>query len=121
MADLQLIRTPADLRPGDIMLGPIGGAVGLGVGLGQLWLKEHFRVGTRSVRHAALVVEGARWDVSDLDLRQPVELSAARESFLPRLVQAMPSGAEEVDFSFPDHWTERHAYVRLPEDYPGQA
>ena len=99
----------ADLRPGDIMFGPIGGAVGLGVGLGQLTLGEGFRVGGRSIRHVGIVTQaGYAWE-----LRREA-------STPPRLVQAMPSGAEEVEMRDETHWTPRHAYVRLPEDYPGQ-
>jgi hypothetical protein len=37
------------------------------------------------------------------------------------MAQAMPSGAEVVHLDPAKHWTERCAYVRLPEDYPGQA
>jgi hypothetical protein len=32
----------------------------------------------------------------------------------------MPRGAEEVEIGPNAHWTNRHAYVRIPEDYPGQ-
>jgi hypothetical protein len=104
------IKSLADLQPGDIMFGPIGGAVGLGVGLGQVALGEGFRVGTLSVRHVGIVVEAGT--VAD-----PTWESGA----LPRLVQAMPGGAEEIGMMMDTHWTPRHAYVRLPEDYPGQA
>jgi hypothetical protein len=96
-----------DLRPGDIMLGPIGGLVGLGVGLGQLVLGEAFRSGALSVRHAGIVVRGAEWSGGILVVP-------------PLLAQAMPSGAEIVEMN-EGHWTERHAYVRLLEDYAGQA
>lgn len=100
------IRSLADLRPGDLMFGPIGGLIpGLfPVGVGQLALGEAFRVGRLSVRHVGVVVEA-----SPEGLHQP------------RLVQAMPSGAEEIELSCAQHWTDRHAYARLPEDYPGQA
>lgn len=105
-----------DLRPGDIMFGPIGGAVGLGVGLGQLILGEGFRLGTLSIRHVGIVTEAARLD--------PMATPAAieRQDWLPPLlVQAMPDGAERIIMTPEQHWTNRHAYVRLPEDYPGQA
>lgn len=102
----------ADLRPGDIMLGPIGGLTGLGVGLGQLVLGEAFRQGTLSVRHAGVVVKGAEWSGGDPERGIPVAP--------PLLAQAMPTGAEIIGME-PEHWTERHAYVRLPEDYAGQA
>src|ERR1044071_5664033 len=104
------INSLADLRPGDIMFGPIGGLVGLGVGLGQLALGEAFRMGRLSIRHVGIVVEAA------------VKNSAGGVPWsLPRLVQAMPGGAEEITLRPSTHWTDRHAYVRLPEDYPGQA
>lgn len=96
------ITWPEDLRPGDIFLGPIGGLVGLGVGLGQLVLGEAFRSGTLSVRHVAMVVEAGEWPGP------------------ARIAQAMPNGAEVVDFRWDHHWTEKCAWVRLLEDYPGQ-
>lgn len=100
------IRSLADLRPGDIMFAPIGGLVPgvFPVGVGQLALGEAFRVGRLSVRHVGIVVEVGSWP------HLPI----------PRLVQAMPGGAEEIELTA-EHWTPRHAYVRLPEDYPGQA
>lgn len=101
------IESLADLRPGDLLFGPIGGAVGIGVGLGQLALGEAFRVGRLSIRHVGVVVES-------MDYVGP-ELAG------PFLVQAMPHGAEEIEMTKAGHWTPRHAYVRLPEDYPGQA
>lgn len=110
---MEKMDTLADLRPGDIMLGPIGGLVGVGVGLGQLVLGEAFRSGTLSVRHAGIVVRGADWSGGDPTRGIPVAP--------PLLAQAMPSGAEIIGMSEEDHWTERHAYVRLPEDYAGQA
>lgn len=103
-----------DVRPGDIMLGPIGGLVGLGVGLGQLALGEAFRAGRTSIRHAGIVVEASRTE-------PPSEEWPTGVITKPRLVQAMPHGAEEVGMMYETHWTPRHAYVRLLEDYPGQA
>jgi hypothetical protein len=103
------INSLAALRPGDIMFGPIGGLVGMGVGLGQLALGEAFHVGRLSIRHVGIVVE-------------PVKLLLGpTEVIYPRLVQAMPHGAEEIEMREATHWTPRHAYARLPEDYPGQA
>jgi hypothetical protein len=101
------IASLADLRPGDIMFGPIGGVVpGLfPVGVGQALLGETFHVGRLSIRHVGIVVQ--RYD----DVIHTA----------PRLVQAMPHGAEEIPMTPDTHWTDRHAYVRLPEDYPGQA
>lgn len=108
------IRRIEDLRPGDIMFGPIGGAVGLGVGLGELLVDGGFRVGPMSVRHVGIVVEanpGTRYT--------PEWSNGIMDEF--RLVQAMPGGAEEVTMTYAQHWTPQHAYARLPEDYPGQA
>jgi hypothetical protein len=97
------IESLADVRPGDVMFGPIGGIVpGLfPVGVGQALLGETFHVGRLSIRHVGIV--------------------AASDLTGPRLVQAMPHGAEEIPMTPETHWTDRHAYVRLPEDYPGQA
>lgn len=118
MSDIQSL---ADLRPGDIMFGPIGGAVGLGVGLGQVLLGEGFRVGTLSVRHVGIVTQAAR-EVPPFELPQvkPMGWVDGHRFEPPRMVQAMPSGAEEVDLTA-ERWTPRHAYVRLPEGYTGQA
>lgn len=106
----------AALRPGDIMLGPIGGLVpGLfPVGVGQALLGELFRVGGLSVRHAGVVVEASR-------TLPPDEVCPYGRLTRPLLVEAMPSGARLVEMRLDTHWTPRHAYVRLPEDYPGQA
>jgi hypothetical protein len=112
------IASLADLRPGDIMFGPIGGVVpGLfPVGVGQAILGETFHVGRLSIRHVGIVVEtGER---SRRSIRRRRSHTACRQ---PRLVQAMPHGAEEIPMTPDTHWTDRHAYVRLPEDYPGQA
>lgn len=99
------ISSLADLRPGDIMFGPIGGLVPgvFPVGAGQLILGEAFRVGRLSIRHAGIVVAGYR--------------GSAPATYV---VEAMPRGARLRRLTEAD-WTARHAYVRLPEDYPGQA
>lgn len=106
------IASLADLRPGDVMFGPIGGIVpGLfPVGVGQALLGETFHVGRLSIRHVGIVVE-----------QQPCLSVGCAASMHTRLVQAMPHGAEEITMTPETHWTDRHAYVRLPEDYPGQA
>lgn len=107
---MELIHHPEDLRPGDAMIGPIGGFTGwVIVGPGHLMLGEVFRVGRFSARHVAIVTEGAYRDSARGGLVQP------------QLVEAMPTGAREVVFDPAKHWTSRHAYVRIPEDYPGQA
>lgn len=101
----------ADLRPGDLQFGPIGGIVPgfFPVGVGQALLGETFWIGGLKPRHVGVVVGYER----QADEPIPWEL--------PRLVQAMPRGAEEITLSSETHWTERYAYVRLTEDYPGQA
>lgn len=96
------IESLADLRPGDLLFGPIGGPVGVGVALGQLALGEGVRLGRLSVRHVGIVVAGGHQEGG------------------PLLAQAMPGGAEVVRMTGRTHWTSRHAYARLPEDYPGQ-
>ena len=134
------IESLAGLRPGDIMFGPIGGAAGVGVGLGQLVLGEGFSVGPLSVRHVGIVVEASsslgpavRDDRTghytelgpNIDPHQftPAGATVYPTGVIttPRLVQAMPGGAEEIEMTADTHWTDRHAYARLPEDYPGQA
>lgn len=115
------IRGLADLRPGDIMFAPIGGLVPgvFPVGIGQLLLGEVFRAGRLSVRHVGIVVEASQHLPPGSVYRgQTYETGVITA---PRLVQAMPGGAEEIELRTGTHWTPRHAYLRLPEDYPGQA
>jgi hypothetical protein len=98
-------RSLADLRPGDLAFGPIRGGAGLLVSAGQLMLGEGFRVGRLDVRHVFVVVEAS----ADIGTFKP---SA-------RCVEAEPGGA--IESTLRDRWTGDYAYVRLPEDYPGQA
>lgn len=95
----------AGLRPGDIGFGSIAGPAKLLVDAGQLMLGEGFRVGRLNIEHVFVVTE-----------QVSIELG---ESRYPMCVEAMPSGARE--WSMRDRWTPEYAYVRLPEDYPGQA
>lgn len=81
----------ADLRPGDIGFGPNLAAVNWG----QLVLGEGFHVGRLKIGHVFVVTEVGPW-----------------------AVEAMPHGARQVAIN--DRWTPEYAYVRLPEDYPGQ-
>lgn len=114
-SDLSRITRIQDLRVGDIFLGPIGGAVGLGVGLGEFLIDGGFRMGTIDVRHAGIVVTalpGTRY----YDPDYPDGITDTFE-----LAQAMPNGAEIVTMTYDKHWTSRCLYARLPEDYPGQA
>lgn len=89
------IESLADLRAGDLMFGPIGGWVGVGVGVGQLALGEGFSVGRVKIRHAGVVVEP--WPPGWRG---------------PRLVQAMPHGAEQIELVSAKHWKPAFAYCR---------
>jgi hypothetical protein len=135
------IRRLEDVRPGDLFLGPIGGWAGVGVRLGQLIVDGGWRVGPLDVRHIGVVVEASVThegpviqDVETGSVRRPTQgvangaYVASNEQFYPtglitapRMVQAMPGGAEEIPLTYDDHWTPRCAYARIPEDYPGQA
>lgn len=103
----ELITRMQDLQVGDIFLGPIGGLVGLGVGLGELLVDGGFRVGNVDVRHAGIVVEA--------------RLDGPMRPGTFKFAQAMPRGAEITTMTYERHWTDRCLYARLPEDYPGQA
>lgn len=86
-----------DVRPGDIMICSQADAPArVLVNLGQLLLKDHFRIGEFTAGHAGIVVPNGK------------------------LVEAMPSGALVRDLRKTD-WSPTHAYLRLPEDYSGQA
>lgn len=105
----------SDLLPGDIGFGPIKGGAGLLVNAGQLLLGEGFRVGRLDIRHVFVVVRSH---------------NPATDAF-PVACEAMPRGARLKAFSDgtntfrpeieDNRWTRDYAYVRLPEDYPGQA
>lgn len=94
----------SDLRPGDIMAGPIGGVVpGLfPVAAGQLLLAPSEARRTLpqwwNWRHIGVVVQA---DAMERPYRDP-----------PRLVQAMPPGAEEITMTEAQHWTGKHFYIR---------
>lgn len=91
------IQSLHDLRPGDFMLCSQADAPArILVNLGQLLLKDHFRIGEFTAGHAGIIVPGGK------------------------LVEAMPSGARVRDLRETD-WSPTHAYLRLPEDYFGQA
>jgi hypothetical protein len=132
------IRRLEDVRPGDLFLGPIGGWAGVGVRLGQLIVDGGWRVGPLDVRHIGVVVEASVHHEGPVIRHratgevQPVKTGVAYVSeawdvyptgliTAPRMVQAMPGGAEEIPLSYDKHWTPRCAYARIPEDYLGQA
>lgn len=99
--------TLADLRPGDIGFGPLSGAAKLAM-WGQFILGEGFSVGALNIGHVFIVTDS------------PGDGTV-------QVVEAMPGGARSVWFEPSgnginyDRWTPAYAYVRLPEDYPGQA
>lgn len=101
----------SELRPGDIGFGPIRGGAGLLVSAGQLLLGEGFRVGDLDIRHVFVVTDVLHVPEGGPNSGKLIGGSA---------VEAMPSGARHVIFGA-DRWTDQYAYVRLPEDYPGQA
>jgi hypothetical protein len=81
------------------------------VSAGQLLLGEGFRVGDLDIRHVFVVVDVLHVPEGGPNSGKLIGGSA---------VEAMPSGARHVIFGA-DRWTDQYAYVRLPEDYPGQA
>jgi hypothetical protein len=86
-----------DVRPGDIMIADQNSAPAKGlVDLGQWLLHDTFMIGEFAAGHAAVIVPGNK------------------------LVEAMPHGARERDLRNSD-WGPHTAFLRLPEDYPGQA
>jgi hypothetical protein len=113
----------AELLPGDVYFGPISGAVGVGVGLGQMLLGEGWSVGPLKIRHVGIVVEasgpGEIPESAYTYVGGPAR-DVDREYRAPRMVQAMPHGAEEIELTADRHWTTKCAYVRLAEDWPGQ-
>jgi hypothetical protein len=136
------IKSLADLRPGDLMFSTIGGFIPgvFPVKAGQLMLGEHVRIGRRSFDHVGIVVEASQnlppgtmqnletgqWHSGGLPGRDQdwgVEYQTYDTGVItaPRLVQAMPGGAEEIELRQATHWTDTVSYVRLSEDCPGQA
>lgn len=111
------IQSMQDLRPGDLYLGPIGGLAGVTVRLGQLVVDGGWRVGPLDVRHIGVVVSAATPDYEDRSMPGRASVTGVG----PMLAQAMPGGAEVIEMTEDKHWTDRCAYARIPEDYPGQA
>lgn len=130
------IKSLADVRPGDIYLGPIGGPLGVGIRAAEVIVDGGWRVGPLHVEHIGIV--------TDVALPKMVRGNYVRGAFQqdgnafipghwddeawptvqgrgPLMVQAMRHGAEEIELSQDKHWTAKCAYARIPEDYPGQA
>jgi hypothetical protein len=125
MGETTKIESLGDVRPGDLCFTNIAGLVPgvFPVKLGMLAIGERVRLGRLSVDHVIVVTEGAlnsgspRGDAYTYvggPVRDLVPYSP------PRGVQAMPEGAEFVNLTPDQHWSPRTAYVRLPEQYPGQ-
>lgn len=106
------IERPSDLRPGDLMFGPIHGFVGGAVGIAQLMLaiaepgliwkqgpEEWFHF-----RHTGLVVEASGWGFELLD-------SGGVRGTGPKLVEAMPGGIREIEIGR-TKWNREHLYIR---------
>jgi hypothetical protein len=134
------IRSLEDVRPGDLMFTGMGRAPSKAIAYGgQLVLGEHVRLGPLVIGHVAIVVEASR-NLPPGTMRNrktgeylPGGISAGmvydRNGFdeyptgvitAPRIVEAMSSGARERALRSSD-WSPRTAFVRLPEDWPGQA
>ena len=111
---MNVITRLEDVRPGDIFLGPIGGGLGAAIRAAQIIVDGGWRVGPLHVEHIGIVVEASRTEGPSGEW--PTGVITA-----PRMVQAMPGGAEEIALSYDRHWTPKVAYARIPEDYPGQA
>jgi hypothetical protein len=101
--------TPADLRPGDQMFCPIGGAAGALIGGGQIivapWKHQLTWKTWWRIRHTATVTRAAGTSLSD--------------GIPPLVAQAMPPVFEEVPLR-PDQWNDQYVFVRPPWRYPGQ-
>lgn len=105
--------TLADLRPGDIGFATISGGAGALVWLGQKLLAAT-SWDERHLRHVFVVTEGARQRDFPFIHRDPDGFTyEGMHSNLqrPRIVQAMPSGAEEIEIG-PEHWTKNFVYLR---------
>lgn len=107
---MEQIKSLYDVRPGDLFIGNISGLVGVGVDIAETLIGDGFRIGQLSVRHIGIVTEAGDPTIVD---GEPAKR--------PRMAQAMPGGAEIIDLTPWGHWTPKSAFIRLPEDYPGQA
>jgi hypothetical protein len=88
--------TLADLRPGDVIFPTITGYAGALVGAGQVILGDATKAEWR-VRHVAMVTQ-AEQQATILGNAEQMR-SAARWLKGPKIVQAMPHGAEEIELT----------------------
>jgi hypothetical protein len=110
-----------DVRPGDFLLTNIGGLVpgAFPVGFGQFICGERVRIADLTFDHVLVVTQASR--VLPAGSTYEGVLYETGVITAPKGVQAMPRGAEEIELTYAKHWTRKCAYVRLPEDYLGQA
>lgn len=102
------INSLADVQPGDVVFMPMSGAPAKAlVYAGQAVLGEYVRLGPLAIGHVGIVTGVPNVESPTIAL--------------PSMVQAMPNGAEEITLSTATHWKPSVAFVRMPEDYPGQA
>lgn len=111
--------TIGDLRPGDIGFGPVGGWLQAPDVIGQFILGEGFAVGDVQIGHVFVVTKVIQPVIQTWSKAGYTVSAGGPGEAQPLAVEAMPGGAVEVPI--PERWTSRFAYVRLPEDYPGQA
>lgn len=111
------------LRAGDLLFTRITRprSASILVKLGQLVLGERVRLGPISIDHVLVVVEPAHpVKVTDPLPEDFMTDDQGKMWTLPRGVQAMPRGAEEIALTPETHWRPWCAYARLAPDYPGQ-
>lgn len=115
------VPTLADLRPGDLLFGSIGGFIPgvVPVGAGQIVLATRkARLSWRrwwKVRHVGVVVEASERLPYRLHPNGQLLNASASDDMAdtyPRLVQAMPSGAEEIPMTPERNWTAEYIYLR---------
>ena len=101
--------TILDLRPGDVMFGPIDGPAGALVGVGQMVVAPwRHRLSSRTwwrIRHCATVTAAAALDFVG---ERVYPLSTG-----PRVAQAMRTGYEEAEIGT-EHWTPDYVWIRPP-------
>lgn len=111
--------TLSDLQPGDLMFTTIDGIAGKAIAVAEKINDADVTwADALAVQHVAVVVESSNSTFPEVG---PI--------WSPRIVQAMPHGAEEIQIG-EDHWTSKHIYVRpaygqsthtSPAGLPGQA
>lgn len=116
------IKSIYDVRPGDMVVTNISGLVGVAVALGELAIGDGFQVGRCSARHIGIVTEAGLAPRPEVDeiARAFVVPPHLLDGAMPKMAQAMPGGANIISLT-PEHWNLKTIFIRLPEDYPGQA